>query len=208
MTELLDGRACVAGSYALHHYLSHVELQPPPWAPGDIDVFFAVPDGADAVELRHRVEAMARCCQAELGVDASSQVVVRQAGAYLGGVVDGKGVAEHDAEGDARLANYIRSSLLTLCTREPPRARGCVRPPRQRPRPCATSCSPRAHRLPPAPRLVRYRVCSSTKVVLRDGQRWPPAFNLVEVAPTAACDAAIATAWRVCRRARPPKDSG
>ena len=193
VTQLLDGRACVAGSYALHHYLSHVELQPPPWAPGDIDVFFAVPDGADAVELRHRVEAMARCCQAELGVDASSQVVVRQAGAYLGGVVDGKGVAEHAAEGDARLANYIRSSLLTLCTREPPRARGCVRPPRQRPRPCATSCSPRAHRLPPAPRLVRYRVCSSTKVVLRDGQRWPPAFNLVEVAPTAACDAAIAS---------------
>ena len=114
VTELLDGRACVAGSYALHHYLSHVELQPPPWAPGDIDVFFAVPDGADAVELRHAVEAMARCCQAELGGNASSQVVVRQAGAYLGGVVDGKGVAEHDAEGDARLANYIRSSLLSL----------------------------------------------------------------------------------------------
>ena len=58
VTELLDGRACVAGSYALHHYLSHVELQPPPWAPGDIDVFFAVPDGADAVELRHRVRTM------------------------------------------------------------------------------------------------------------------------------------------------------
>ena len=55
-TVLHAGRAS-PGSYALHHYLSHVELLPPPWYPGDIDVFFAVPDGADAVELRHRVEA-------------------------------------------------------------------------------------------------------------------------------------------------------
>ena len=130
VTDLLGGRACIAGSFALHRYLRH-EKRSPTWMPGDIDVFYAVPDGSDALKLRRHVVAMAQSCLARLSGsadDASSIALVStQPGAYP----DGNDKTSDD-EGDVHIADYIRSSLLSMCTREPPRARGCVRSYRER----------------------------------------------------------------------------
>ena len=75
MAKLTNGRVCIAGSYALHHYLRiHRRVEEwPSWTPTDIDIFycpsrgqFDVDGGLFKDELRRRLVDMARCCQAEM----------------------------------------------------------------------------------------------------------------------------------------------
>ena len=128
MTELTNGRLCIAGSYALHRYLCVHLHRAPAWTPGDIDVFYCpssheleVDGGLEKDELRRRLADLARCCQAEMcGTGESGGFQQRTATCYPA-IVERD--SDEDAEDAACVAAFAREQLVSLCSCERPRAR-------------------------------------------------------------------------------------
>jgi pentatricopeptide repeat protein len=124
MAELTNGRVCIAGSYALHHYLRvHRGVDGwPCWTPGDIDIFYCPHGGElDGDELRRCLVHMARCCQVQMcGAGEVGTFQQHTSACYPAQV---KGDSIEDSEDEASVAAFAREQLLSLCVRERPRAR-------------------------------------------------------------------------------------
>ena len=125
MAKLTDGRVCIAGSYALHHYLrEHRGVDEwPSWAPNDIDVFYCsrggvldVDGGLHSDELRRRLLDMARCWLMEIG--GANELHQRTTTCY-----PAKLDANAEDEDAVCVAKFAREQLSSLCSRERPRAR-------------------------------------------------------------------------------------
>ena len=125
MAKLTDGRVCIAGSYALHHYLrEHRGVDEwPSWAPNDIDVFYCsrggvldVDGGLHSDELRRRLLDMARCWLME--ICGATELHQRTTTCY-----PAEPDANEEDEDAVCVAMFAREQLLSLCSRERPRAR-------------------------------------------------------------------------------------
>ena len=124
MAELTNGRVCIAGSYALHHYLRvHRGVDGwPCWTPGDIDIFYCPHGGElDGDELRRCLVHMARCCQVQMCGAGEVGTFQQQTSACYPAQVKGDSI--EDSEDEASVAAFAREQLLSLCVRERPRAR-------------------------------------------------------------------------------------
>ena len=124
MAKLTNGRVCIAGSYALHHYLRvHRGVDGwPCWTPGDIDIFYCPHGGElDGDELRRCLVHMARCCQVQMCGAGEVGTFQQQTSACYPAQVKGDSI--EDSEDEASVAAFAREQLLSLCVRERPRAR-------------------------------------------------------------------------------------
>ena len=146
MAELTNGRVCIAGSYALHHYLRvHRGVDEwPSWTPGDIDIFYCPHGGElDGDELRRRLVDMARCCQAEMSRAGELGGFEQRTTTCYPAIVKRD---SEDVEDAACVAAFAREQLTSLCSRERPREREYALALGARTRGCvvahARSCAP------------------------------------------------------------------
>ena len=125
MAKLTDGRVCIAGSYALHYYLrEHRGVDEwPSWVPTDIDVFYCsrggvldVDGGLHSDELRRRLLDMARCWLME--ICGATELHQRTTTCY-----PAEPDANEEDEDAVCVAKFARDQLVSLCSRERPRAR-------------------------------------------------------------------------------------